>query len=327
VFLNGTVGFTNGGGMVHTATSTGGPLPFDTGGLNPGQATSFNFGLPGTYPFNSAIDCLNGNSSTQFNCGGGVITVVDGAAAAAPAPAAPGAPAPVAPAAPIAAPGTPQSVVVINITDKGVSPTSATVALGGNVTWVNQSSSLVHTATSTTGPVPFDTGGLGPGQSQTLSFATPGAYTYNSAIDCVNNSNPAGFGCGPYTLNVSSTPGAAAPVAGASGSAAPLPVVSNTNVTIDDVTGFQPNTLTIRAGQTVTWTNNGNNVHTASSNQGYTPAFDSGGMGHGQKFSQQFTTPGTYGYHSQTEPVYTADPNNNNNITVSYQFNGTIVVQ
>ncbi|MFI5267623.1 MAG: hypothetical protein ACHQ7M_09640, partial [Chloroflexota bacterium] len=106
-----------------------------------------------------------------------------------------------------------------------------------------------------------------------------------------------------------------------------LPVVANTNITIDDVNGFAPNTLTIRAGQTVVWMNNGNNVHTASSNPGYNPAFDSGGMAKGQKFSQPFMTSGTYGYHSQTEPVYTADPNNPGNVTVAYQFNGTIVVQ
>ncbi|HEY8691925.1 MAG TPA: hypothetical protein VIR57_04210, partial [Chloroflexota bacterium] len=241
------------------------------------------------------------------------------------APAGPAAPAPLPAAVPAAPAGSPQGSATVTISDKGMSPASVTVALGGSVTWTNQSSSMVHTATTTGGPVPFDTGGLGPGQSGSLSFVQPGTYTYNSAIDCVNNSNPPGFGCGPYAVIVSSTPGAPAPIAGST-SAAPLPVVSNTNVTIDDANGFTPNTLTIRAGQTVTWTDTGNNVHTASSNQGYTPSFDSGGMSKGQKFSQQFTTSGTYGYHSQTEPVYTTDPNTGN-VSVTYQFNGTIVVQ
>ena len=77
IALNGTVSFTNGGSNIHTATTTGGPLPFDTGGLAPGQATSFNLSLPGVYPFNSATDCLNGNNNAGFNCGGGTVTVID----------------------------------------------------------------------------------------------------------------------------------------------------------------------------------------------------------------------------------------------------------
>jgi plastocyanin len=327
VVLNGTVSFTNSGSIVHTATTTGGaPLPFDTGGLDPGTATSFTLSLPGAYAFNSATDCLNGNTSATFKCGGGVVTVLatttaPAAPAAAPAPAAP---APAA-AAPAAAPGSPPSSVSINISDKTVTPASATVALGGSVTWTNTGSN-VHTATTTgSTPIPFDTGGLGPGQSGTLTFATPGTYTYNSAIDCVNNSNPAGFGCGPYTLIVSGIPAPAAP-SSPSASGAPLPVVSNTNVVINDTQGFVPNSLTIRTGQTVTWTNSGNNVHTASSNAGYTPAFDSGGLGNGQKFSFTFTQPGTYGYHSQTEPVYSTD-SSTGTVTVTYQFNGTIIVQ
>jgi plastocyanin len=334
IFQNGTVSFTNTGTIVHTATTTGAsPLPFDTGGLDPSKSTSFNLSLPGTYPFNSATDCLSGNNSAQFKCGGGSVIVVASSAPAGAAPA-PAAPAPVAPPPPGVAPapaapaGSSQSNAVVTITDKGVTPDTVTVALGGSVTWVNQSSAQVHTATTNgTTPVPFDTGGLGPGQSGTLSFATPGTYTYNSATDCGSQSNPAGFGCGPYTVVVGTTPGAPAPATGTSSSASPLPVVANTNVTIDDVNGFTPNTLTIRAGQTVVWTNTGSNVHTASSNQGYNPAFDSGGMAKGQKFSQVFNNVGTFGYHSQTEPVYTTDPSNPGNVTVVYQFNGTIVVQ
>lgn len=322
VFLNGSVSFTNSGSVVHTATTTGSaPLPFDTGGLNPGQSTSFNLNLPGTYAFDSATDCLNGNSSPQFKCGGGVVTVVASSAAAssssAPAPGAPAAsvPAPAAATAPGAAAGS----AVVNVDDKGFSPASVTVALGGSVTWVNQSATQVHTATTTgDNPVPFDTGGLGPGQSGTFSFATAGTYSYNSAIDCGGSRNPA-FGCGPYTVIVSGTP---APPASASGA----PVVSNTNISINANQGFVPNTLTIRAGQTVTWTNSDTNVHTVTSNAGYTPAFDSGGLATGQKFSFQFNQPGTYGYHSQTEPVYTTDANTGN-VTISYQLNGTIVVQ
>jgi plastocyanin len=54
---------------------------------------------------------------------------------------------------------------------------------------------------------------------------------------------------------------------------------------------FQPNALTIGVGSTVTWTNNGNNIHTLSSFDGQ---FDSGGLLGGQSFSFTFDKPGTY---------------------------------
>ncbi len=322
ILLNGAVSFVNNGGNVHTATSLGGaPVPFDTGGLSQGQTTAFNFGLPGTYNFDSATDCLNGQSNPQFQCGGGTITVVQPGAApvASAAPAAPPAAAPVA-----AAPGVPQSNAMVTITDAGVTPTTITINPGGSVTWVNNSSSMVHTATTTgTTPAPFDTGGLGPGQSAALVFAQSGTYTYTSATDCINRSNPGSFGCGPYHVIVTGAPVVAAPAA--SGAAAP--VVSNTTVTIDDTNGFTPNTLTIRAGQSVTWVNVGSKVHTATSNPGYYNAWDSGGLDNKQKFTFTFTVPGTYGYHSDTEPVYGTDPNDSSIVTKSFMFNGTIVVQ
>jgi plastocyanin len=153
---------------------------------------------------------------------------------------------------------------------------------------------------------------------------------YTSATDCIGNATP-GFNCGPYVVEVGTTPGpppatAGVPAPGVAASAAG-PVVSNTNVTLDEKNGFSPNTLTIRAGQTVTWTNAGTTVHTVTSNPGYFNAFDSGGLDKNQKFSYNFTLPGTYGYHSQTEPTYTTDPNNNNTVSISYAYSGTIVVQ
>ncbi|HLQ31258.1 MAG TPA: hypothetical protein VK457_01085 [Chloroflexota bacterium] len=325
IFMGGSVSFTNSGGQVHTATTQGGaPFPFDTGGLSSGQSTAFTPGLPGTYNFNSATDCLNGQNNPQFNCGGGVVTVVGTSAPAAPAaPVAPTAPAPIA-----AAPGVPQQSATASISDKNVTPATVTVAPNGTVTWTNTSSSMVHTATTTgtANPTPFDTGGLGPGQSTSLTFAQPGTYTYTSATDCINNSNPGGFGCGPYQVVVSGSPVTAAPVTAPTG-ASPVPVVSNTTVMIDDANGFTPNTLTIGTGQTVTWINSGSQVHTATSNPGYYNAWDSGGLDKGQKFSNNFTIPGTYGYHSDTEPVYTADPNDSTITIKSFRFNGTIVVQ
>jgi plastocyanin len=54
---------------------------------------------------------------------------------------------------------------------------------------------------------------------------------------------------------------------------------------------FQPNALNIAVGSTVTWTNNGNNIHTLTSAEGL---FDSGGLLGGQSFSFTFQKAGTY---------------------------------
>ena len=56
---------------------------------------------------------------------------------------------------------------------------------------------------------------------------------------------------------------------------------------------FSPATLTIVAGESVTWTNADQVVHTATSGSG---AFDSGDLDPGESFTFTFTTPGTYDY-------------------------------
>jgi plastocyanin len=72
-------------------------------------------------------------------------------------------------------------------------------------------------------------------------------------------------------------------------------------VTIDDF-AFSPATLTITAGDTVTWTNQDTTTHTATSNTG---VFDSGDLDPGDAFSFTFTTPGTYEYHCTPHPTMT----------------------
>jgi plastocyanin len=54
---------------------------------------------------------------------------------------------------------------------------------------------------------------------------------------------------------------------------------------------FQPNTLTVAVGTTVTWTNNGSNFHTLSSAE---DLFNSGALGGGQTFSYTFQKAGSY---------------------------------
>lgn len=61
---------------------------------------------------------------------------------------------------------------------------------------------------------------------------------------------------------------------------------------------FDPQTVTVTQGDTVTWTN-GEGRHTVTSDTG---AFDSGPLAPGQTFSFQFSQPGTYPYRDRLNP-------------------------
>jgi amicyanin len=65
---------------------------------------------------------------------------------------------------------------------------------------------------------------------------------------------------------------------------------------------FQPGTITITVGDTVTWTNRDPVVHTATSTAG---AFDSGELGTGESYRVTFTEPGTFDYLCTPHPSMT----------------------
>src|SRR2546426_8184900 len=59
---------------------------------------------------------------------------------------------------------------------------------------------------------------------------------------------------------------------------------------------FQPQTITVPAGTTVTWTNTGKLPHTVTADD---KSFDSGSLAPGQTFSHTFSAAATLGYHCQ----------------------------
>jgi plastocyanin len=61
-----------------------------------------------------------------------------------------------------------------------------------------------------------------------------------------------------------------------------------------DSWSYDPPTLTVNVGDKVTWKNNGEDVHTVTSDDG---SFDSGDIKAGASWSYTFTTPGTYTYY------------------------------
>src|SRR5215210_9246077 len=77
------------------------------------------------------------------------------------------------------------------------------------------------------------------------------------------------------------------PLAGAAPRAA-----ETKNVTIKDF-AFDPKTISVNIGDTITWTNDGPSPHTVSADDG---SFDSGNLDKGATFSQTFDKAGTFAY-------------------------------
>jgi plastocyanin len=78
----------------------------------------------------------------------------------------------------------------------------------------------------------------------------------------------------------------------------PTMVMSNANVTISNFT-FQPSSLQVHVGTTVTWTNNDSTAHTVTSD---TSSFNSGTLAPGGTFAFTFTQAGTFSYHCNIHP-------------------------
>jgi plastocyanin len=71
-----------------------------------------------------------------------------------------------------------------------------------------------------------------------------------------------------------------------------------TAVTIEDF-AFDPPSIEVEAGTTVTWTNQDSAVHTVDGDQG---EFESGNLEPGNSYSETFDMPGTYTYHCDIHP-------------------------
>ena len=69
-------------------------------------------------------------------------------------------------------------------------------------------------------------------------------------------------------------------------------IAASASVTIRDFS-FSPSSVTVNVGETVTWTNAGPTVHTATASDG---SFDTGNLRKGQSGSHTFDEAGTYAY-------------------------------
>jgi plastocyanin len=65
---------------------------------------------------------------------------------------------------------------------------------------------------------------------------------------------------------------------------------------------FEPSTLTVKAGTKVTWVNRDDEPHTATATD---KRFNSKTLENGDRFSTEFTEPGTYKYYCALHPKMT----------------------
>jgi plastocyanin len=105
------------------------------------------------------------------------------------------------------------------------------------------------------------------------------------------------------TANVASN--AVAVAAPASVAAAPPPSASVAAAQIVEPQvgalswGFSPDTVTVKVGDSITWTNTGSLQHSVTADDG---SFNSGLLSTGQTFTQSFNTAGTFAYHCAPHP-------------------------
>src|ERR1700732_4231361 len=99
---------------------------------------------------------------------------------------------------------------------------------------------------------------------------------------------PAGGAAGAATTATAQATGIVATPAGGNAVAPSPQLVRAANF------AFQPATLTVPVGTSVTFRNDDGDTHTFTSDAG---AFNSGNVGTGQSFSFTFSAPGTFAYH------------------------------
>jgi len=115
------------------------------------------------------------------------------------------------------------------------------------------------------------------------------------AVAC-GGSNPASSGPGGQTP-IPTPPAGSAPTTCNQGAA-----TGGATVSMEDPHEFKPADVTIKAGESVTWTNDSSKPYTVTFEPGNGP--DCGYLPIGQSISIEFDNPGTYRYFDKILPQY-----------------------
>jgi plastocyanin len=119
--------------------------------------------------------------------------------------------------------------------------------------------------------------------------AKSGSDDYGVAVESQGGSPSASMA----PMQMSPSPGASPAASAATASGA---------VSIKDFS-FQPGSISVAVGSTVTWTNDDTTGHTVTADDG---SFDSGTLAPGATFSNTFSTAGTFAYHCNIHHSMTA---------------------
>jgi plastocyanin len=177
----------------------------------------------------------------------------------------------------------------IRITD-GLDPIELHVRPGTTITFRNDDGQR-HRLRSRAG-ARFDTGNLEPGEAIAIRFTVPGSYPY---VDERDRDATAYHG----TIVVGD-----AVTAGGTPATAPGGTTTPAAKATIHLAGrrFDPSAVTVRAGAVVTFRNDDDRDHTASSRDG---AFDTGILAAGSSEAVTLTTPGSYRYLCLIHPEMT----------------------
>jgi plastocyanin len=272
----------------HRLRSRQGPVEFDSGNLAPGERFSVTFAVAGVYPY---LDERNDDDRSYF----GTITVIDDQSTG----------------------GPPSMDATVTLIDESFQPPDLEVAVGATVTWENIDGDDDHTVTSTDGV--FNSGVLPAGSSFEHTFDAPGAYPYVCAIhpEMQGTVTVVGDVPAPSESAAAASPSPAAlpsPAASPSPAAPPSPAASSRPAPTDGVVAtapaavsivdlsFEPPTIEVDTGATVTWTNDDGVPHTVTATD---ETFDSGVMQDGVSFSVTFSEPGSFDYFCAIHPSMT----------------------
>jgi plastocyanin len=288
-----TVTWTNNDSNRHRMRSTSGPSSFDVD-LSAGKSGSYTFSSVGTWDYRD-----DRNQSNTAYVGKVVVeTTATGSSGSGSGGSTGGSTGGSPPPAPAPASGT------VTIANHAYSPNALSVKAGGVVTWNNQDAS--HTVTSDSGA--FDSGVFKNGQSWNFTFANPGTYPYHCdlhpdmkgtiTVPAADGSTPPPPPPPPPSSGGGSTPPPSGGTGGTGGSTGGVAQPSSHAVSIVDYS-FNPQAISITAGDTVQWTNNGKAAHTVTANDS---SFDSGKVASGASFSRTFGSTGTFVYACQFHP-------------------------
>ncbi len=162
----------------------------------------------------------------------------------------------------------------------GLSDRDVRASVGDIVRFVNRDDER-HRMRSRSGPE-FDTGDLEPGESGQVRLSAAGTYAYVDERD-----RDAAAYRGRIVVG---SAGGSASVDGTTGDAAGGSAASSATLTIGD-DFFQPTSVRIAAGGTVTFQNTGGDEHSATSS-----AFDTGVLSGGSSVAETFETAGTFDF-------------------------------